>query len=801
MNALNTRAFAFKNSCFVCLSAIALFFWACPLSAAVMDAEQWNITADKIVHYDNPPSVIAEGNVVLEKKESAFEAKTSSTEQWDKLLGENDDEQDDEEGRELVLTEQSTTTIKADWLVYDVNMGQAKLRGNIFIDIKGDTLEAESGFINLKDATGTFENATIVRQDDLELHLEGRVVEKTGELTYRIEDGWIITCKLEEGQTPPWSFGAADTKITDGGYAHLKHAVFRIKGIPVFYSPYMILPAKRERQTGFLFPSFALSDKDGFGVETPFFINLSPYADITLYPRYMTERGLMLGGEFRYATDEDSKGMLMAHYLDDSLSDPSEESYYREGHYSHTNQERYWIRGKIDQNIGEWVTRVDLDIVSDKDYLRDLNFSSTDFDANNGRFRGIFGRGFEQKYDVYRENSIAYLRSFGNGTALYGDFLAINDVSDTHYGQSTIYDEANDREYSVFTPSKFWKLPSLTYAGLTPLWTSPADFSWNAGYTNFWRDKGVSAQRFDIFPEISTHIPINRYLESTLRGGARETFYAINDGDDDDWKNEDSANRGLYRLGGDIGTTLLREYGAPDLGEGWSHTIRPFVEYEYINIADTDALPLFDPVDEIEEANTFYYGIHNFFSIFEKVKKADTADDNVDVGEEDEDAITERDLAFFKVRQGYDMRSEMSDKPLTPIEFKTGLYPVKDSRLTYKTLLDVYGEGWVKHDVEASYTNSRGDKFGLDYRYDKELSIDSISGNIWLELPYDFAFGYSIERSLENKLTIEEVFHLVYQPACWSVDLVYDYEPDDKTVMLIFRLANIGWPLGLDIEQ
>ena len=786
MNALNTRAFAFNTSCFACLAALALLVWACPVSAAVRDAEQWNITADKIVHYDDPPSVIAEGNVVLEKKESALEAKTSPTEQWDKLLGEVDDDQDDEEGKALVLTEQGTTTIKADWLVYDVNMGQAKLRGNIFINIKGDTLEAESGVINLKDSTGSFENAVINRKE-LELHLEGRVVEKTGELTYRIEDGWVITCKLEEGQTPPWSFGATDTKITDGGYAHLKNAVFRIKGIPVFYTPYMILPAKRERQTGFLFPSFSLSSKDGFGVETPFFINLSPYADITLYPRYMTERGFMLGGEFRYATDEDSKGMFMAHFLDDDLSDPSEEEYYSKGHYTHTNQERYWIRGKVDQNIGKWVTRMDLDIVSDKDYLRDLNFSSTDFDANNARFRDIFGRGFEQEHDEYRENTIAYLRSFGNGTALYGDFLAINDVSDT--------------EYSPDNPSKFWKLPSLTYAGLVPLWTSPADFSWNAGYTNFWRDKGVSAQRFDIFPEISTHIPINRYLESTIRGGARETFYAINDGDAEDWKNEDSANRGLYRLGGDIGTTLFREYGAPELGEGWSHSIRPFVEYEYINIADTDALPLFDPVDEIEEANTFYYGIHNFFSIFDREKKADKAGDHEDVGEEDDTAVTERDLAFFKVRQGYDMRSEMSDKPLTPIEFKTGLYPVKDARLIYRTQLDVYGEGWVKHDVEATYTNLRGDKFGLDYRYDKELAIDSISGNIWLELPFDFAFGYSIERSLENKLTIEEEFHLVYQPACWSVDLVYDYEPDDKTVMLIFRLANIGLPLGLDLNN
>ena len=30
----------------------------------------------------------------------------------------------------------------------------------------------------------------------------------------------------------------------------------------------------------------------------------------------------MMGGEFRYATDESSKSMFRGHYLDDDLSDP-----------------------------------------------------------------------------------------------------------------------------------------------------------------------------------------------------------------------------------------------------------------------------------------------------------------------------------------------------------------------------------------------------------------------------------------------------------------------------------------------
>jgi LPS-assembly protein len=249
---------------------------------------------------------------------------------WSGLLGEeitsevSQEEDTDKETAVETETEATTvTTIKADWMVYDVDRGTVKARGNVFIDIGEDQLMAEEGTVDLNRETGTFTNSTIIRQDK-NIHLEGRVVEKTGDLTYHIEDGWLITCKLKEGETPPWSFGAADTKITDGGYAFLKHATFRIKGVPVMYTPYMILPAKRKRSTGFLFPSLSLSDRDGFGMELPFFINLSPSSDATLYPYYMTDRGFMAGGEFRYVFNRDAKGGVMANFLDDSLSDPSD---------------------------------------------------------------------------------------------------------------------------------------------------------------------------------------------------------------------------------------------------------------------------------------------------------------------------------------------------------------------------------------------------------------------------------------------------------------------------------------------
>jgi LPS-assembly protein len=757
---------------------LALFFivFSCSLlpatlvSAESVDASQWEITADKITRFEDPPSIIAEGNVILEKKEPVTRIKKAPRSRWSGLLKEGKTAQSDAQEEESVTENKTVTTVKADWVAYDVNLGTVKARGNLTIAIGTDRLKAESGTIDLQKATGTFDNATIVRQEK-DLHFEGKVIEKTGELTYHIEDGWVVTCKLQEGETPPWSFAAADAEITDGGYALLKHATFRIKDVPVLYTPIMLLPAKRQRQTGFLFPSVSMSDRDGFSLETPFFINLSPSTDLTLFPRYYANRGMMMGAEYRYILDENSKGMLMGNYLDDALSDPSEVSYYEEGDFTHTNSSRYWVRGKADQNINEWISRVDLDVVSDLDYLEEFNTGSTGFSSSEALFSDVFGRGFDDNSDPYRDNTVAFLRSWNNGTALLGEFLVVDDVS--------------EEVYTADDPSQVWKLPSVNYAGLLPVkQLGTTDFSWDATYINFYREEGVGAQRLDLVPLLTTAIPLAPYLETTVNGGIRETSYIIQDNGASDWEDTSSENRFLYTMGGQIGTTLMRDFSVNmENVNSLGHTLRPYVSYTYTSIPDEVNLPQFDTIDELDDENIFYYGVNNFLTLSGDRKGREY----------------DRDYAFLKAKQGYDMRSTESDTPLTPVEIETGFYPWERTRLKYTTELDVYGDGAYLHSIEADYSSDAGDRFSTDYRYNSLTDVNSISGSIWYLLPYNFAAGYSLVRSIEADETIQEKIRLLYRAPCWSVELLSYSTTGDQTYMVTFRLANIGNPLGIDV--
>jgi LPS-assembly protein len=737
-------------------------------AAVSADTRHWDISADTMTRYENPPRLVAKGNVILQKKEPVTKVAPKPASPWDPLLPATPQSREaEDESAQPVTTVTTVTTVKADTVTYNIEDGVLEAKGNLTIDIGADHLRAESGRIDLRNATGSFENAAIIRREK-ELHFEGRTIEKTGDLSYHIEDGWVVTCKLKPGQTAPWSFAAADTQVTDGGYALLKHATFRILDVPVLYTPYMILPAKRKRQTGLLFPTFSTSDRDGFSVETPLFINLSPSADITLTPRYFAKRGIMHGGEFRFVSDEESKGMLMANLLDDRLSDPSEVAYYRDGSFTHTNSNRYWVRGKADQDLGKWTTRLDLDLVSDADYLREFDTGSTGFSHSDQRFEEVFGRGFIDKNNRYRENTLAALRSWDNGTALLGEAKAINDVSEKIYS-------AND-------PSRPWKLPSFTYSGLIPLTsdnTGP-DFSWNANYSNYYREEGVGAQRLDLAPTITMGVPLGRHLESSVSGGLRNTSYLINDNGADEWKNTDSRNRFMANLGGEIATTLMRDFDFGDTGL-LNHVLRPFVAYAYTTNPDEKHLPRFDRLDELEEQNTIYYGINNYFNL-SGLRNGRPVD---------------REFGYFKIKHGYDMRSSMSDKPLSPVIAETGWYPLDNMRLKYLTNIDVYGDGAFLHSFEGDYRNSSGDMVSVDYRYNEQTDINSISTTLWYNLPHNFAAGYELERTLETRKTIEEIFRLRFTQPCWSVELSSNSTPGDHTVMLTFRLANIGLPLGV----
>ena len=98
------------------------------------------------------------------------------------------------------------------------------------------------------------------------------------------------------------------------GRGQAQHTRLYFYNVPIFYLPYLDFPIDSRRQTGFLFPSYANSNRSGLEIGTPFYWNIAPNYDATLTPTLYSQRGLELKGQFRYLLDE-SEGAFDAAIL------------------------------------------------------------------------------------------------------------------------------------------------------------------------------------------------------------------------------------------------------------------------------------------------------------------------------------------------------------------------------------------------------------------------------------------------------------------------------------------------------
>ncbi|WP_218110440.1 LPS-assembly protein LptD [Ostreibacterium oceani] len=158
--------------------------------------------------------------------------------------------------------------------------------------------------------------------------------------------------------SPNWSIKARELELNHvTGVAKARHATFRVKDTPIFYLPYVSFPLNDERKTGFLVPEASLSENRGVDLTLPFYINIAANQDATLFPRLMSKRGFMLGGEYRYLLAKLS-GTVSANYLPDDQK---------------TNQKRWSFKSAHDYRPNDRIAiSALLQRVSDDTYLNDF---------------------------------------------------------------------------------------------------------------------------------------------------------------------------------------------------------------------------------------------------------------------------------------------------------------------------------------------------------------------------------------------------------------------------------------------
>ena len=208
-------------------------------------------------------------------------------------------------------------------VTYNYRTKDVVAEGNVIVDQGPTRITASQAMYNLNSKTGTFFNATGTM--DPSMYFSGDRIEKVDDDTYRLTNGVFTSCDLDR---PAWSFHIGNADVTLDDYARMRNVSFRARNLPIFYTPRLIWPTKRDRSQGFLIPRAKLTDKFGTRLETGYFIPFGDSWDATLFAD-VSEKNYFGGGvEMRYVPSENVKiGDFRARFVNNAPEDRIEWKY------------------------------------------------------------------------------------------------------------------------------------------------------------------------------------------------------------------------------------------------------------------------------------------------------------------------------------------------------------------------------------------------------------------------------------------------------------------------------------------
>lgn len=655
-----------------------------------------------------------------------------------------------------VTLSQGNTRVRADSVSYNLKTGELSAKGKVIVRIGSDVVEAEHFTLNLREATGVIYNGKVLLTRN-NVYLEGKTLEKVGESTYRIKEGSFTTC---DGLNPDWRITGKDLDVTLEGYGVLKHGFFYVKDVPVFYMPWLVYPAKRKRQTGFLMPTMSNSSLKGFDIRLPFFFSISPSMDATIVPRVCTKRAAQASLEFRYIPYEDFKGQLYGEYTYDWKYGP-EEAPRSHRFYATWRHDQGLLGGLRFKANGTWV--------SDRDYFE------------------VWGGPLDRRLRVRYLESNAFLYKQTNHFLFQAEARHFDDL-DLPNNALTI------QNLPIVTGTLF--ASNLPY---TPLYLSS-----NLVYDHFYAPivhKQWLGSRVQADTRVSLPLALGRYLklEPSMTYFARA--YAAEYYERDKSVSSIQALRSdLYQVNADLFTDINSVFGGTLLGfQKIQHTVRPRFAWTYRPEANHKTYPQFDERDQWDQMSLLTAEIRH------------TLTGRIAPGEY---------LDFFtlSLSQGYDFENqriaENPDPFGKPIQYG---WTNTLAELTLKphALLDLSGQAEYdpvrnrarKYSVNFGIMDHRGDTIRVLHQFLEDEKREDL--NRQTNVNMQLKVTSSLDCFFENQYTHQFNFSyftaigINYHPQCWNVVLRYSESRQqdpvtkkitdpDQTIFMTLSLYGLG---------
>jgi LPS-assembly protein len=458
-------------------------------------------------------------------------------------------------------------SLRCDEVEVELKTMHLHAEGNVILD-QGNTRIACSRIdFDLERKVGTLWNVDAFLPPTY--YFRGESMEKLDETHYRFHNGTFTSCAISDNQAPPWSIKVRDALVELEGYGHFRGAALDVRGVPIFYTPRLLWPVKRDRAAGLLVPSFGFSSQRGAYFGNSFYWPISRSLDATSYLDLFSKNYVGLGQELRWAPAENAAGDVLGYFVWDP-----------------TGKRWEWKAiGKHNQLFpGGYALHAQLQEVSSLDFFQ--------------QFEGAIDR-----------NALRTLYSFATLSRAWGP-QALNlrvDHQRTFFTDLTgattevDLDRLGEAEYRLRS----------TRIGLSPLYLSAI-----ASADEFQVNRSAMLRgrygRLDLFPTLTLLTPGFAWLNVTPTIGARETYYTSQYSADLQHLIPESLSRRYATAGLSIVGPSFSRIWSEASGTKIKHLIEPRLDYSYVSQpGDLTRIPVFDEKDSVLVTNQVTWTLAN----------------------------------------------------------------------------------------------------------------------------------------------------------------------------------------------
>ncbi|MGE0383808.1 MAG: LPS-assembly protein LptD [Gammaproteobacteria bacterium] len=521
------------------------------------------------------------------------------------------------------------------------------------------------------------------------------------------------------GREPAWRFAARRMNLDrERDIGSARHATIRVGNVPVLYLPYLTFPLSDKRKSGFLAPVFGNKTASGADIAIPYYWNIAPEYDATFTPRILGDRGIMLGGQFRYLLDNGEGTAELEVLPQDSGYEDRTRALVKIEH----------AQGFLDGNASAYVLYND---VTDNRYFEDfgnsLSVTSTRYLEQRGDLN-YWGRFWYGRMRVLRYQSV------DRSLAAFGPYTRLPEFYVTTY-----------------FPERNWRPAFNTVANLT----------------YFDREAGTVGARMELRPAVS--LPVRtpgyffvpklelRYAQYWLEGNT---------------VGGNSISRAIPAASLDTGLDLERDLHFA--GVRMVQTLEPHAYYLYIPKVSQNDVPVFD-------TGLYDFSFSQLFRD-DRFGGGDRVGDTNQVSVGVQSRIIDSTTGFERLRAGIGQIYYFADREVVvpgglPQTADTSeIVAEATARLTREWSVggalqwDPAAEQTRKGALRLRYRDGEGAIVNFDYRLRRAIT-DVAQTDLSIRWPVTENWGLMgrWNYSLEDESTLEVVGGVEYNSCCWGV--------------------------------